>query len=143
MSYISKKSSGVESLEQERVEITFEHTLSGTSKESIQVYTYPCGDWLGGTMIVYAKVLSTGDSGVAEYLFVNNVTTGGDPGDGASIEMTDRRHLGSGIQPISNVAEANLNGSQVELIIKNEASQFSSGDVIKGVALITLIPNML
>ena len=136
---------------------SFTHTITngtdnefGGNKEQITVFTYDPNLFVGGTMTVYMRASEAVDGdtlplvGVAQYLFVNEKEMAG----GASMEVTQRRHIGGASRPsakntISNTSEAVHQGTSVLLVIKNELI-FHNGVVLTGKAVVDLIeaPNL-
>ena len=131
---------------------SFTHTIAqgtdsqnGGQKEDIPVFTYDASLFVGGTMTVYMRASEAVDGdtlplvGVAQYLFVNEQEMVG----GASMEVTQRRHIGGDARPsakntISNTSEAVHSGAIVELVIKNELI-FHNGVVLTGTVVVDLI----
>ncbi len=71
----------------ETFSVEFPHTL-GAAGEYITVWTYIAADYVGGTLKVYIR--DGTNSGIAEYLFLNNTTVGL---GGASITHIKRHNL--------------------------------------------------
>jgi hypothetical protein len=112
----------------------FQHTVSGGggAGDAIDVFDYVAADFVGGTMKVHLAEQGTNNSGIAEYLFLNNTDAGG---TGGSIEITDRRNLNT--QTIDNNQDAAVVGADVHLYIQHTLN--SNGTILDGVYSVELL----
>lgn len=90
--------------------VAFTHTL-GAAGEYITVWTYPAADYVGGHLKVYIRDGS--NSGIAEYLFLNNTTVGV---GGASITHIKRHNLNNQTIDSNQRAEVVAGGGSPDFV---------------------------